>query len=201
MRPSPSPCSFQWFKNYLHLHGKTEPKLLIKSAVESDAGEYYCTTYNKGGASDSDIAFVKVVNPHPRPQPAEAHKAAPPPSLSYWPAEGKRRLPPSLGGRSISVGPPASRVSGQPPGQYSMVEGAVRQGYGEENRPRSWVEGTVGASIEGLVGRGTAGGVLRPPGAAKAAAAAYMSRRGSGPSGLLGQSVRGVCMKPLKLET
>ena len=40
------------------------PTLVVKSAVDSDAGEYYCMVTNKGGPADSDIAFIKLLDPH-----------------------------------------------------------------------------------------------------------------------------------------
>lgn len=62
---SPShPTTFQWFKNFTQMQGKSGPTVVVKSAVDSDAGEYYCVAANKGGSVDSDIAFVKLLNPH-----------------------------------------------------------------------------------------------------------------------------------------
>lgn len=61
---SPQSYNFQWYKNHARLEGKTDSKLVIRSAVDSDSGEYYCTVINTGGSVDSKIAFVTVKNPH-----------------------------------------------------------------------------------------------------------------------------------------
>lgn len=199
--PSPSTssyqCSFQWFKNYSHLHGKTDPKLLIASAVESDTGEYYCTAFNKGGSTDSDIAFVKVSNPHPCPLVLEG---APPThrGLSYWSTGEGARNPkvPSLGNRSVSVG----GVSGVRIGQFGGaggVEGVIRAGFvGEISRPRSWAEegGVLGGAglgvglppVEGLIGRS---GSISGGGGGRRVGSSYLTRKGSGASGVLGECV------------
>ena len=76
-------CILQWYKNYARLHGKNDPRLTVKSAVDSDSGEYYCMAANRGGSVDSDIAFVRVINPHAPHHPSAAGAVNPLASHSY----------------------------------------------------------------------------------------------------------------------
>lgn len=77
--PTNHKCVLQWYKNYIRSHGKTDPRLTVKSAVDSDAGEYYCMAANMGGTVDSGIAFVRIINPHPTHHPSAAGVVDPPP--------------------------------------------------------------------------------------------------------------------------
>ena len=178
--PSPSShhhhCSFQWFKDYTQLEGRTSAKLQVKSAMASDAGEYYCVAYNKGGSADSEIAFVKILNPHllttPHPQAAVPGAAATG-RVGYW--EGAA----SLVGHSLSVGGGSGGGSAAALGPYPGEE-VGRWGYLEEGQPRSWGEGGGGGGggggrgppVEGLIGRASSSGV---------GYGHLSSRRGSGP--------------------
>lgn len=156
-------CTFQWYKNYARLHGKTDTKLIVKSAVDSDTGEYFCMVANKGGSSDSEIAFVKVVNPHTGPSFVE-HQQMPhgPSMLTNWSGEGAKRphTLESLASRGVGV----SNRMGPPLGHFS-AENLIGQGYLEDGQPMSWGEGGGGVGVGGgvlsgaeeLIGGGSSG--------------------------------------------
>lgn len=172
-------CTFQWYKNHLCLHSKTSPRLLIKSAVDSDAGEYYCMATNKGGSSDSEITFVKVVNPHATIRPSLTDKMAPHSStvLSNWSGESVRRLHhvQSMGSMGTAAGfGGAGRMPAAGLEHLSAADDVmIGRSYLEDGRPRSW------GDVEGFIGRGVggAGGGM--------GSGLFSLRRGSGASGAM----------------
>ena len=192
--PSPHHCSFQWYRNYIRLHGKTQSRLLVKSAVDSDAGEYYCVVANRGGTSDSEIAFVKVVNPHSGvsmpptavmpmlDSMASCHGGV---SVSSWSGgapgagslEGARNVHPSLAGTGVGpMGRSSSSASVPPPSLPPHLtrpgEDLIGRGYHSlESQPASW-----GGGSEGVIGGGGVGNAT----VAMLASGSISNRRGSG---------------------
>ena len=204
--PSPHPCSFQWYHNYLRLHGKTQPHLLVKSAVDFDAGEYYCVVANKGGTTDTEIAFVKVLNPHstvsappatvPTLDSMVSHHGSVP--LSGWPGGASGGPGGASGGpentRNIhhrqlqdtfSMAAPAGPPTSMGGNMTRPAEDLIGRGF--QGQPGSWSGGS-----EGVLGGGGVGGAT----AAVLASGSLSSRRGSGGTALsMGEWCSGHCVR------
>lgn len=135
--PSDHKCALQWYKNYTRLHDKTESRLTVKSAVDSDAGEYYCVAANRGGTVDSDIAFVKIVNPHTfRRHRLSDHQV---PLLSSWMGHGPHQW--QSGG-----GPDTSSVR-----RYYSSEDLIGRGHLNDSQPMSMAGGEGGSGFSSLL--------------------------------------------------
>ena len=55
---------YQWYRNGKSLGGKTDPNIVISSATNGDAGEYFCVVSNQSEKTLSRVAKVDVINPH-----------------------------------------------------------------------------------------------------------------------------------------
>lgn len=55
---------YQWYRNGKPLGGKTDPNIVISSATNGDAGEYFCIVSNQSERTLSKVARVDVINPH-----------------------------------------------------------------------------------------------------------------------------------------
>lgn len=121
--------SFQWYKNHTRLIGKNDSRLTIKSAVDSDAGEYYCLVANTSGSTDSNIVFVKVINPHNVPQQTHAHETV----VGHWSGESSRRNPVQ---GSVRRGSSSTSL-----GLFPMKE-LIERGLVDDDQPRG--QGEIG---------------------------------------------------------
>ena len=67
---------YQWYRNGKPLGGKTDPNIIISSATNGDAGEYYCIVSNQSERTVSQVARVDVINPHSSASMAAAASSA-----------------------------------------------------------------------------------------------------------------------------
>ena len=143
--------------------------MTIRSAVDSDAGEYYCVAANRGGATDSDIAFIKVINPHTLPSiPVPWHGAR----VGEDDME-KNYAYHQLQGTDIRGGNSGVNVSKRTAvttlGQISVDDLTMRHDIFEDTQPR---------------GQDEVGGAMIPASGGDLSGK-FIARRGSGNSGII----------------